>query len=84
MSVETQAIRSRAEHCTQASVACTKAAAQLQAALDHAAGGRCPPKITAALARAQRDISYAQGEAEVRRRRLLRKADAKEQSHPSD
>lgn len=73
----------RAGRCANASAAMTLAASTLQSARSHAVEGDCSPLVLDAIDRAQRAISAAQGATEVRRQRLLRKADrlSKDQTH---
>jgi len=73
-------LRARATSCARARDTLTQVARLIDTAINHAVDGRCQPQVTAALTRAQRDISAAQGHAETRRQRWLKKADKQDAS----
>jgi len=78
MNEAAEKLRGRAAECSEANSNMTQAARLLERAMQHAEDGRLPPNVKDAIFRAQREISAAQGKTEARRRRFLRKADAKE------
>jgi len=73
-------LRTQATSCARARDTITQIARLIDTAINHAVAGKCPQQVISTLARAQRDMSTAQGGAETRRQRLLKKADAKEQA----
>ena len=80
MKTPAETLRSRATSCARARDTLTQVARLIDAAINLAVQGRCPPQVTAALTRAQRDVSAAQGHAETRRQRWLKKADKQDAS----
>ena len=78
---DSSTLRAHATSCARARDTITQIARLIDTAINHAVEGRCPQQVIATLARAQRDMSIAQGGTETRRQRLLKKADARERSH---
>lgn len=75
------ALIARSGACVRTGASITESLRMVRQARLRATEATCPPQITSALQRAERNLMDALRDVENLRKRLLRKADRKEQVH---